>query len=58
MTWGMEKLPLLVPPEKIAGDIYRGIRRKADVVYSPAPWRIIMAILRIVPSFLWKRMNF
>jgi short-subunit dehydrogenase len=57
MTWGMEKLPLLVPPEKVGGDIYRGVRRKADVVFSPMPWRLIMAVLRFVPGFVWKRMN-
>lgn len=58
MTWGMDKLPLLVPPEKVAADIYRGARRKADVVWSPAPWRLIFGILRIVPSFIWKRLDF
>ena len=58
MTWGMDKLPLLVPPEKVASDIYRGVRRKADVVFTPAPWRLVMAILRFVPSFVWKRLNF
>lgn len=58
MTWGMDKLPLLVPPEKVASDIYRGVRRKADVVFTPAPWRLVMAILRFMPSFVWKRLNF
>ncbi|RYG71477.1 SDR family oxidoreductase [bacterium] len=58
MTWGMDKLPLLVPPEKVASDIYRGARRKADVVFTPAPWRLIFGILRLVPGFIWKRMNF
>ncbi|PQV63062.1 hypothetical protein B1R32_11639 [Abditibacterium utsteinense] len=58
MTWGMDKLPLLVPPEKVAADIYRGARRKSDVVFSPAPWRLIFAILRVVPSFVWKRLDF
>jgi decaprenylphospho-beta-D-erythro-pentofuranosid-2-ulose 2-reductase len=58
MTWGMDKLPLLVPPEKVASDIYRGARRKADVVFTPAPWRVIFAVLRLVPGFLWKRMSF
>jgi len=58
MTWGLEKLPLLVSPEKVAGDIYRGARRKADVVFSPAPWRLIFAVLRIVPGFVWKRLDF
>lgn len=58
MTWGSDKLPFLVPPEKVASDIYRGARRKSDVVWSPAPWRLIFGILRIVPSFLWKRLDF
>jgi short-subunit dehydrogenase len=58
MTWGMDKLPLLVPPEKVASDIYRGARRKADVVFSPAPWRLIFGILRLLPGFVWKRMKF
>ena len=58
MTWSMSKLPLLAQPEKVASDIYRGIRRKADVVYTPAPWRLIMAILRVIPGFLWKRLDF
>ncbi len=55
MSFGLDKLPLLASPEKVAADIYRGVRRKADVVYTPAPWRFIMAILCAVPSFLWKR---
>ena len=58
MTWGMDKLPLLAPPEKVASDIYRGIRRGAEVVWTPAPWRLIMAILRFVPAGIWKRLNF
>ena len=55
MTFGLDKLPLLVSPEKVASDIYRGLRRKADVVYTPAPWRFIMAIMCALPSWLWKR---
>jgi decaprenylphospho-beta-D-erythro-pentofuranosid-2-ulose 2-reductase len=57
MTFGLDKLPLLVGPEKVASDIYRGLRRKADVVYTPAPWRFIMAILCAVPAWLWKRVG-
>ncbi len=58
MTWGADKLPLLVPPERVASDIYRGARRGADVVWSPLPWRLIFAILRVVPGFVWKRLDF
>jgi short-subunit dehydrogenase len=55
MTFGLDKLPLLASPEKVASDIYRGLRRKADVVYTPAPWRIIMGLMCLIPSWLWKR---
>ena len=58
MTFGMDKLPLLASPAKVASDIYRGIRRGADVVYTPAPWRTIMGVIKIVPGFIWKRLNF
>lgn len=58
MTFGMDKLPLLAPPAKVASDIYRGLRRGADVVYTPAPWRIIMGILKVIPGFIWKRLDF
>jgi len=57
MTWGMDKLPLLAPPEKIAADTFRAIRRRADVVYTPAPWLIVMAILRIIPERIWKKIS-
>ena len=58
MTWGMDKLPLMVPPEKVAFDIFSGLARRADVVYSPAPWRLIMAVMRIVPARIWKKLKF
>lgn len=58
MTFGMDKLPLLAPPARVASDVYRGLRRGADVVYTPAPWRIIMGILKVIPGFIWKRLDF
>jgi len=57
MTFGMDKLPLLAPPENAARDIYRGIRRGQDVVYTPLPWRIILPIVKLIPEMLWKRMD-
>jgi short-subunit dehydrogenase len=57
MTWGM-KMPLMCPPQKVASDIYRALRRRKDVVYTPAPGYFIMAVFRAVPEWLWKRLNF
>lgn len=57
MTFGMDKLPLLVSPQHAARDIYRGIRRGQDVIYTPLPWRIILPIVKLIPEVLWKRMD-
>jgi short-subunit dehydrogenase len=57
MTFGMEKLPLLASPEHAARDIYRGIRRGQDVVYTPLPWKIILPIVKLIPEAIWKRMD-
>ena len=58
MTFGMEQLPLLAPPDAVARDIYRGLRRGADVVYTPGIWRAVMFVMKIVPGFVWKRLDF
>lgn len=57
MTFGLERLPLLASPEHAAKDIYRGIRRGQDIVYTPIPWRIILPIVKLIPEALWKRMD-
>jgi decaprenylphospho-beta-D-erythro-pentofuranosid-2-ulose 2-reductase len=56
MTAGLS-LPerLVVTPEKVAADIVRGIDRKKNVLYTPWFWWGIMAIIRNVPQFLFKR---
>ena len=57
MTFGLDKLPLLAPPPQAACDIYRGIRRGQDIIYTPLPWRIILPLVKLLPEVLWKRMD-
>ena len=57
MTFGLKKLPLLVPPERAARDIVRAIRRRKPIAYTPSPWRIIMTLLCLVPESLWRKMK-
>lgn len=49
--------PLVASPERVARAIARGIRRRANVVYTPWFWRIIMAIVGRIPEWLFKRMR-
>ena len=48
----------IVPPDKVCRDIRRAIRRRQQVLYTPARWRWIMFIVRNLPSGLFRRLNF
>ncbi len=58
MTEGMD-LPekLTAAPEKVAGDIFRAYLRSKDVLYTPFIWRPIMALIKALPEFVFKRLN-
>jgi short-subunit dehydrogenase len=58
MTEGLPLPRLLVAqPETVAKRIVRGIEKKADVLYTPAFWALIMLIIRCIPRFVFKRMT-
>lgn len=57
MTWGMEKLPFVAQPEKIADDILRAARKKKDIIYTPVIWWPIMTIIRAIPERIFKKME-
>jgi len=48
----------MVPPQTVARDVYKGMRKRKQIVYSPAKWRFIMFIVRNIPSVIFRRMNF
>jgi short-subunit dehydrogenase len=48
----------MISPEKAARDISRAIRRRKQVLYTPARWRLIMLIVRNIPSIIFRRMKF
>jgi short-subunit dehydrogenase len=56
MTFGMDDAPpLMADPETVAADIVGAIEAGRDVCYTPGLWRIVMALLRAVPSRLFKQ---
>jgi decaprenylphospho-beta-D-erythro-pentofuranosid-2-ulose 2-reductase len=57
MTFGLPGLFLVASPEKAARAIVRGIRRQQSVVYVPFFWRYIMAAIKAVPEWQFKRMK-
>jgi short-subunit dehydrogenase len=58
MTQGL-KLPgpLVAQPAAVARRITAGIERKADVLYTPAYWSLIMLVIRSIPRAVFKRLQ-
>lgn len=57
MTWGLDKLPFLAPPEKVVADIFRAVDRKKDVLYTPIIWWPVMTVIRLIPERVFKKMQ-
>jgi decaprenylphospho-beta-D-erythro-pentofuranosid-2-ulose 2-reductase len=59
MTAGMTKAgPLWATPEAVATVVRKAADRGGPVVYAPARWRFIMAVIRMIPSPIFNKMNF
>jgi short-subunit dehydrogenase len=59
MTAHMSRSGRFARPADVARDIYRALdRRGPDVLYTPWIWRPIMAIVRMTPERIFKRLAF
>lgn len=58
MTSGLEPPPFAGEPEDVAKRVLRAIDRGSPVVYAPAPWRLIMAVIRALPRAVMRRVQF
>lgn len=57
MTWGMDALPFLAPPEKIADDILRAVDRKKNTLYTPFIWWPVMTVIKSIPEAIFKKLK-
>ena len=48
----------VISAEQAAADICRAIRKRRQQVYTPARWRLVMLIVRNIPSFIFRRLIF
>lgn len=49
--------PLVATPDRVARDVVEAIDRRRDVIYTPWFWGWIMAIIRLIPEALFKRLK-
>jgi short-subunit dehydrogenase len=58
MTAGLSPPPFAGEPDAVARRVMSAIDRGTPVVYAPAPWRYIMAIIRALPRAIMRRIEF
>lgn len=56
MTAHLEKLPMPIQADVAAQQIAHAIAKKSGEIYVPGRWRLIMAIIRSIPSVIFRRM--
>jgi len=57
MTSDFPKGPLWASPDAVAGGILRAIDRRRSVAYLPWFWWGIMAVIRAIPEFVFRRIR-
>ena len=58
MTAGLPAPPFAGEPDDVAARVLRAIDRGTPVVYAPAPWRAVMAVIRGLPRAVMRRVGF
>jgi NAD(P)-dependent dehydrogenase (short-subunit alcohol dehydrogenase family) len=58
MTEGLPAPPFAGEPEAVARLVERAIDRGTPVVYAPSIWGVVMAVIRLLPRFVMRRVGF
>ncbi|WP_028924429.1 decaprenylphospho-beta-D-erythro-pentofuranosid-2-ulose 2-reductase [Pseudonocardia acaciae] len=56
MTDGMAPTPLSSTAEQVADVVADAVRNRRELVWVPAPWRIVMSVLRHLPRPIFRRL--
>lgn len=57
MTERVEKMPLAIQADAAAHGIFEAVARGSQVAYVPVVWAPIMAVIRSIPSVVFRRMS-
>ncbi len=58
MTAGLKPPPFAGTPEEVARRVLKAIDRGWPEVYVPWPWRWVMCVIRGLPRFVMRRIEF
>ncbi len=58
MTAGLKPPPFAGEPRKVAALVVRAMDNKKPVVYAPRMWALVMLVIRSLPRFVMRKINF
>ncbi len=53
-----EPVNVEIPAEQAAKDIYNAMRKRKQEIYTAARWRLVMFVIRNIPSFIFRKLSF
>lgn len=58
MTAGLKPPPFAGEPDAVARHVLKAIDAKTPVVYAPGIWRWVMFVIKLLPRFVMRKINF
>lgn len=58
MTAGLKAPPFAGEPEGVARTVVKAIESGKPLVYAPGMWRLVMLVIRLLPRFVMRKINF
>ncbi|SDC76307.1 decaprenylphospho-beta-D-erythro-pentofuranosid-2-ulose 2-reductase [Actinokineospora iranica] len=56
MTEGMTAAPMATTADKVAEVVVDAVRKRKDLVWAPAQWRLVMSVLRHIPRPIFRKL--
>ncbi|MEN9791954.1 MAG: hypothetical protein RL330_32, partial [Actinomycetota bacterium] len=58
MTAGMPSAPFSTTPDRVAASVEKALSSSSPVVWTPGILRLVFAVLRALPTRVWRRLPF
>ncbi len=58
MTAGLKPPPFAGEPDQVANAVIRAMDERKPMIYAPAMWALVMFVIRLLPRFVMRKLNF
>jgi NAD(P)-dependent dehydrogenase (short-subunit alcohol dehydrogenase family) len=58
MTAGLKPPPFAGEPDQVARDVVKAMDKGKPVLYTPGMWALVMLVIRWLPRFIMRKINF